>query len=202
MISQAPRLQQMTPFRDKAVLQRIHDYEGREKIRDRYYWHQESGHRYCHYYDRSGYHWYGWYAGDDFYWTRYYYGRWWWYDTRFDRWCYWHGDDWWWQGPQGVVYIHVNDDYRSAEETVAPSVNSDVNHTEYWASSDNRVVKVFGGDAFLYDTSYNPLFDPIFLSSDVADVKFAKPKGGRVLQIMLTLEDGSFRLFDGRGRPF
>jgi len=208
-LSSAPRMQHMAPMRNAVVLNHVRNYDRLENVHNRYYWHNDGGYRFCHYYDDWGFHWYGWYAGDDFFWTRYYYGRWWWYDPSFDRWCYWHDNGWWWQDPsRGLVYVYANNNYTPAEEssdtTQSPEgvPSNSASHTEFWDAADNRVVKVFGQDAFLYDTSNSPAFDPTFLSSNVSDVKFSKSKNGRSAQIMLTLEDGSFLLFDGNGNPY
>jgi hypothetical protein len=199
----------MAPLRNTVILGHVRNYDRLETAHNRYYWHNDGGYRFCHYYDDWGYHWYGWYAGDDFFWTRYFSGRWWWYDSGFGRWCYWHDNGWWWQDPAlGTVFIYSNNAYTPAEEsadettTTAGSPSNAESHTEFWDAADSRVVKVYGQDAFLYDTNNPPRFDPMFLSSKVSDVKFSKSKNGRPAQIMLTLEDGSFLLFDGDGNPY
>jgi hypothetical protein len=175
-----------------------------------YYWHTYNGSNYCHYYDPWGYHWYGWYIGSNYFWTRYYYDRWWWYDPTYYRWCYWHDGGWWWQDPYHVntVYVYVNGSY------VASSAGGDVNVTVtnpsansarvYRSSDGSRMVKVTGSaeDAFLYDTSEDPTFQPIYLASGVKEVKLSNTSNGRPLQIMLTLNDGSFDLFDDQGNSF
>jgi hypothetical protein len=196
-------------MRNAAVLNHVRNYDRLENAHNRYYWHNDGGYRYCHYYDDWGFHWYGWYLGDDFFWTRYYSSRWWWYDSSFDRWCYWHDNGWWWQDPSlGVAYIYANNTYTPVEEssdtTQSPAgvPSNTAGHTEYWDAADNRVVKLLGKDAFLYDTGNDPGFDPTFLASKVSDVKFSKAKKGHPLQIVLTLEDGSFLLFDGNGNPY
>jgi hypothetical protein len=192
----------MAPFRDAGIIGNIHNYERMEVHPNQYYWHEDHGFRFCHYYDPWGFHWYGWYVGDDFFWTRYYYGRWWWFDPGYDRWCYWHDNGWWWQDPdQGLVFAYQNNNYVPADSASAPSANNGTNQTEYWDAADHRVVKVFGKDAFLYDTSKVPAFDPVFLASNVTDVKMNKAHNGRPLQILVTLEDGTFKIFNPKGKP-
>jgi hypothetical protein len=200
----APGASHMAPARNSEIMRYVRDIEPREVVRNRYYWHHRGGHRFCHYYDDWGYHWYGWYAGDAFFWTRYYSGRWWWYDSSFDRWCYWHDSGWWWQDPRrGLVYVYVNNTYTPVETSTTSVSEPDASdHTEFWDAADKKVVKVYGGDAFLYGPHNPPRFDPVFLASGVEDVKFSKAKNGRPLRIMLTLTDGSFEMFDGEGNPF
>jgi hypothetical protein len=189
------------------ILNHVMNYNRLEVVRNHYYWHNDGGQRFCHYYDPWGFHWYGWYAGSDFFWTRYYSGRWWWYDSSFDRWCYWNDNGWWWQDPaRGLVFAYSNNAYTPVDETTtavpaAAAPADTANHTEFWDAADNRVVKVFGQDAFLYDTTNPPTFDPKFLASNVSDVKFSGANG-RPLQVMVTLADGAFLLFDGSGLPY
>jgi hypothetical protein len=77
------------------------------EIRPRtYYWHTDSGIRYCHYY-YDNIHWYGFYHGPYFYWTRYWAERWWWFDVRFNRWVFWNAGYWWWPGPGGAMYVYT-----------------------------------------------------------------------------------------------
>jgi len=175
-----------------------------------YYWHTGTGFNYCHYYDNWGYHWYGWYIGSNCFWTRYYSNNWWWYDPTYYRWCYWHDGGWWWQDPYHVntVYVYVNGNYQASPEggdTTTTMVSPSESSVKVFRSSDStRMVKVTGNseDAFLYDTTDNPSFQPIYLASGVKDVKLSNPGNGRPLQIMLTLNDGSFDLFDDQGNPY
>src|SRR6185503_10388177 len=60
----------------------------REYDRDRYYWHEHHGRRWCHYVDGSGTDWYYWYEDDGYYTMRYIDGYWWRYDGRYGRWVY------------------------------------------------------------------------------------------------------------------
>lgn len=178
-----------------------------------YYWHSYNGFNYCHYYDPWGYHWYGWYLGGNCFWTRYYSNNWWWYDPVYYRWCYWHDGGWWWQDPYHVntVYVYVNGNYQASPSsgdvntTVVPDANLSASSAKVYRSSDSsRMVKVTGSseDAFLYDTTDNPSFQPIYLASGVKEVRLSNTQNGRALQVMLILNDGSFDLFDDQGNPF
>jgi len=210
MINGAPGLNRMAPLRNANLLNRINGISMAESAHNHYYWHNEGGHRFCHYYDDWGYHWYGWYQDDDFFWTRYYSGRWWWYQSTFNRWCYWHDNAWWWQDPStNLVFVYNDNAFQPVNGTesvaaVAAPSSDRASQAEYWDSEDYRVVKVFGDshDAFLYDTSQPAQFNPIFLGSNVQEVKFSKTLNGRSLQVVLTLEDGSFQMFDGNGNPY
>ncbi len=57
-------------------------------------------------------------------------------------------------------------------------------------------------DAYLYDTSKEPSFNPVYLASGVKDVQFSDTSSGRPLQIVLKLNDNSFDIFDGQGLPY
>jgi len=57
-------------------------------------------------------------------------------------------------------------------------------------------------DAFLYDTANPPSFDPVYLASKVTQVQFSNPNNGRPLEVVLTLSDGSFDMFDGQGNTY
>jgi hypothetical protein len=78
-----------------------------------------------------------------------------------------------------------------------PNVPKDV--VEFASPDKSREVKVIGesGDAFLYDSKNS--FKPLFLESDVKNVKFSKDKNG-TLQIQLILSDGSYEKFDAQGQ--
>jgi len=95
--------------------QRLGQERRRENQRNRNYWHSDRGFNYNHYVDNSGFHWYGWYRGDQYFWTRNHNGRWWWYDADYDRWCYYQDSNWYWQDPyrQDDVYVYDNDSYIS-----------------------------------------------------------------------------------------
>ncbi len=78
-----------------------------------YSWYEWNGHRTCHRYDTFGYHWWGFYIGNDYFWTRYNNGRHWWYDPYYQRWVYLHDGRWWWQDPvtPTVVYVIIDNNY-------------------------------------------------------------------------------------------
>ena len=174
-----------------------------------YYWHHEDGQDYAHYRDAAGYNWYGWYAGEQCFWARNYEGRWWWYDSAYDRWSFYDADFWWWQDPYhvGDLYCYDNGEYvpvNSQEDQIVVTQDSGVDMKASSSPDGTRTVKVVAesGDAFLYDDSQAPAFDPIYLASGVTRVEFSDTGNGRPLEIVLKLTDGSFDLFDGEGRPY
>jgi hypothetical protein len=195
----------------------INIYNRNENQVGSYYWHTGNGFNYCHYYDRWGYHWYGWYLGNAYFWTRWYSNNWWWYDPVYYRWCYWHDGGWWWQDPNtATVYVYNNGSYLSPDGTVNLNVNVNGNNGQAAASSQpqaqtqgssnsfysndgTRQVKLVGTDAFLYDVSGQNAFKPIYLGSNVTSVKFSNTSNGKPLQVMLMFGDGSFSVFDGQG---
>jgi hypothetical protein len=188
---------------------RIEGFNAAETERGHYYWHQDSGINYCHFIDGSGYHWWGWYAGNQYFWTRYYASRYWWYDTDFDRWCFWNNGFWWWQDPYhvGDLYCYNNDNYvpcNSAEDQVVVTAPVDANEHDFTSPDGTRTVKLFtdSQDAFLYDTANPPNFDPVYLASGVKSVDFSDTSNGRPLQIILSLNDGSFDMFDNYGNTY
>jgi hypothetical protein len=198
------------------VINNINLYNTRETRVGHYYWHYDNGNRYCHYRDRWGYRWFGWYVGSSYFWTRYHSGRFWWYDTSFDRWCYWHGGRWWWQDPYrvNVVYVYDNTRYVQAVsddemDVGLPEDADDDEFTEgktnvrvYNSKDETRMVKVIGRDqeAFLYDTDGSESFRPVYLGNRVKEVRFSNRNIDRPLQVMLVFKDGSFELFDSRGK--
>jgi hypothetical protein len=188
---------------------RIEQFNSAENRPNQYYWHQGDGFAYCHYLDNLGYHWWGWYAGDQFFWTRYYASRWWWYDSGFDRWCFWNNGFWWWQDPYhvGDLYCYNNDSYvpcNSAEDQVVVTAPADTNEHDYTSPDGTRVVKLFteSQDAWLYDTASPAAFDPVYLASGVSGVNFSNTSNGRPLQIILSLNDGSYDMFDNYGNTY
>ncbi len=202
---------QMAIANHPAFLQQIEKENRNENERNRMYWHGGAGfdYAYTHYIDDSGFHWYGWYRGDQFFWTRNYNGRWWWYDEGFNRWCFYNDDYWWWQDPYhvGELYVYNDDGYipaNSANDPVVVSGADEANDAVYDSPDGTRRVKLAptGGDAFLYDRADPPAFDPIYLASGVQTIQFSSPGSGRPLEIILKLSDGSFDMFDGEGRPF
>src|ERR1019366_8914223 len=94
--------QQMARIDNADWLARVHGVHSTENRANHYYWHQDQSFSYCHYIDPTGYHWWGWYVGDQFFWTRHFHSRWWWYASGYDRWCFWNNGNWWWQDPYHV----------------------------------------------------------------------------------------------------
>lgn len=192
-------------------------YNANERIVGNYYWHTGNGFNYCHYYDRWGYHWYGWYLGNSYFWTRWFSNNWWWYDPAYYRWCYWHDGGWWWQDPDTTtVYVYNNGNYMPADGGVNANVNVNVGNGQgapnaqapmqtqsgnnaFYSNDGSREVKLVGTDAFLYDVSGQNSFKPVFLGSNVTSVKFSNTSNGQQLQVMLLFGDGSFGLFDNQG---
>ncbi|MBI3563998.1 MAG: hypothetical protein HY079_02240 [Elusimicrobia bacterium] len=179
-----------------------------EIVPRRYYWHQSSGSRYCHYYDGRR-HWYGFYAGPAFYWTRYYDDRWWWWDARFGRWVYWWDGYWWWRGPGGAVYVYIDDSYYpygwSAAAVYSGPPPSAAEGASYVSPDGRRLVEVVGPDgrAFLYDRAGSA---PVYLkplAAGVAMVTFRGGRDGAPLGILLEFKEKSrgFALFDADGDP-
>jgi hypothetical protein len=188
---------------------RVNQFNFSENQAGHYYWHNDDGVNYCHYLDASGYHWFGWYRGDQYFWTRNFNGRWWWYDADYDRWCFWNNGFWWWQDPYhvGDLYCYNNDNYipcNSSEDQVVVTASNNANLQSNVSPDGTRLVKVDADtqDAFLYDTTNPPTFDPVYLASGVQSVQFSDTSNGRPLEIILKLNDGSFDLFDGQGNPY
>ncbi len=147
-----------------------------ETQRNHVYWHGGDGanYAYAHYMDNWGYHWYGWYSGDQFFWTRNDDGRWWWYDTGYNRWCFYNDNYWWWQDPYhvGELYAYNDDSYipaNSADDQVVVTGQEQTSDMVYSSQDGMRTVKVAqgDGDAFLYDTANPPAFDPVYMASGV-----------------------------------
>jgi hypothetical protein len=189
-------------------MHRFSEREGMEHERDHYYWHDEGGYRYCHYYDPYGYNWYGWYVGDSCLWVRFFSDRWWNYDRAYDRWMYWNDGRWWWQDPSGVVYLYNDGEYIPTQPVAAPAYNpgfSDVQASaggNFNSPDGSRRVKMVddgSGDAFLYDTTDPPAFSPVYLGGQVQSVRFSDTSQGQPLEIQLTKTDGSVSIVDQFG---
>lgn len=188
---------------------RIGQYNVSENQTGHYYWHNDGGVDYCHYRDQSGYDWYGWYSGDQCFWTRNFNGRWWWYDTGFNRWCFWHDGFWWWQDPNhvGDLYCYDGDSYipsNSAEDQIVVTAPEGGAQQVFNSPDGTRQVRLSADsqDAFLYDTADPPTFTPVYLASGVQSVEFSGTGNGRPMQIMLKLNDGSFDMFDEQGNSY
>jgi hypothetical protein len=188
---------------------RLDQYNGSENQAGHYYWHNDDGVNYCHYLDSSGYNWYGWYTGGQYFWTRDFDGRWWEYDSDYNRWCFWNDGYWWWQDPNhvGDLYCYDNNDYipcNSQDDQVVVTAPDDGLMNSYPSTDGTRIVKIDEQtqDAFLYDTANPPGFDPVYLASGVESVNFSDTGNGRPLEIILKLNDGSFDLFDAQGNAY
>ena len=192
----------------------IRGFNARENVTGHYYWHNYNGLNFCHYYDRWGCNWYGWYGASGFYWSCWWGNNWWWYDPAYYRWCYWYDGWWWWQNPENVQevdvynngeYVPSNSDETQVPETQAATENSPAqSQIQTFNSKDgSHMVKLAGNshDAFLYDTSEKAEFKAKYLASGVTDVRFSNTDNGKPLQIMLSLSDGTFELYDADGNP-
>jgi len=200
---------QMSLVNRPTFSQQIGRFNASENVNGRTYWHSGDGFNYAHYVDNSGHHWYGFYSGNQYFWTQNYAGRWWWYDTGFNRWCFYNNNYWWWQDPYhlGDLYCYDDDSYipaNSADDQIVVNGNESANESVYKSPDGSRVVKLVqnDGDAFLYDTAAVPTFDPIYLASGVQNVQFSNVNNGRPLEIILTLNDGSFDLFGADGKSY
>ena len=200
---------QMALVNDPGWRANVESYNGIENRAGHYYWHQDHGFNYCHYLDDSGYHWYGWYMDDGFFWTRDFDGRWWWYDQADMRWDFYNADYWWWQDPDhvGDLYCYNDGDYipvNSAQDQIVVSQPDSSDYQVFTSPDGSRTVKLVAGgaDAFLYDNSNPPAFDPVYMASGVQSVEFSDTSDGRPLEIVLKLDDGSFDLFDAQGQAY
>ncbi len=200
---------QMTLVNRPEFSQQLERERAGENERGRTYWHTGAGFNYAHYVDNSGYHWYGWYNNNQYFWTRNYEGRWWWYDTGFNRWCFYNNNYWWWQDPYhvGDLYVYDNSGYvpaNSADDQIVVTGSEQANDIAYNSPDGTRTVKIAkdDGDAFLYDTANPPSFDPIYLASGVESVQYSGENNGRPTEIVLRLNDGSYDMFDAQGNPY
>ncbi len=198
---------------NQEVLRDISGGRGSEKTRNHFYWHENGGVRYAHYYDDHDVHWYGFYHGPNFYWTRYYMGRWWWYDPTFVRWTFWWDGYWWWMGPSGY-FVYVNNSYypyqsgavtvTSTETMPTPDISPTPAIGKGFDSPDGRrMVKIMGSqsEAFLYDKSGSMPVYMTYLGRGVDKIRFSEGKPGEPAQILVDFQDGSFALFDMDGKP-
>jgi len=108
-----------------------------------------------------------------------------------------------------VIYVYDGSRYLPSETIYSDTViqPGDADHPGDFTlrSKDRtRMVRVVGQnrDAILYDTAKPPSFRPIFLDSGVEEVRFSDTGRGAPLQVILTLKDGSFEMFDADGNPF
>jgi hypothetical protein len=200
------------------VVRRIGTERRHETERGRYYWHNDGDRRYCHFYDGSGVHWYGFYRGPDFYWTRYHADRWWWWDAHVTRWVFWYNGYWWWQDPNGAAFVYVDNNYYpyeavpSAVTVKAPEVQAPASSApptaptasadHSWKSPDGsrEILTAAGGEAFLFDSSSGQAVFVKYIGRGVEKAKFTNDKDGKPLRILVEFEDGNFALFDANGQ--
>ena len=196
--------------RSPGLVRNIQTQQRGEVVPNHYYWHNDNGMRYSHYYDGHN-HWYGFYHGPTFYWTRYYGNRWWWFDGPHSRWVFWWDGFWWWPGVGGVPYVYVDNNYypyedsgvtvERAEEQPAPASVPAPSSGGTKASPDGRRMVQMGADgqAFLYDKTKTPPTFMKYLGQGVSQVRFSGGTGGAPLQVLVEYKDNTFALFDGDG---
>jgi hypothetical protein len=116
MSSASVRTRMSGVVREAAFSGRFNNYIATESVTGHYYWHSWNGQNFCHYRDRWGCQWFGWYVGAGFFWSQYYAGNWWWWDPDYDYWNYWYNGNWYWQNPNTqVVYVYNNGAYTPAD---------------------------------------------------------------------------------------
>ncbi len=209
-VSKEPPAHHASVMQNKDLVRNIQTQQRGEMAPNHYYWHNDGGMRYSHYYDGHN-HWYGFYHGPTFYWTRYYGDRWWWYGGG-ARWVFWWDGFWWWQGPAGVPYIYVDGNYYPYEsegvtvvheEALAPpSAVPAPNPSAASKSPDGRrMVQISGakGEAFLYDETVNPPEFVKFLGAGVSKVRYSGGTAAAPLQILVEYKDDTFAMFDADG---
>jgi hypothetical protein len=198
--------------RNSNVVRNIQAQQRDEVVPNHYYWHNDNGMRYSHYFDGHN-HWYGFYHGPTFYWTRYSGNRWWWYDPLRTRWDFWWNGFWWWPGPGGDPYVYVDNNYypyqdtgvtvEHVQEQPAPSSMPDPDPAsgKETASPDGRRMVQLGSDgqAFLYDKTKTPPAFIKYLGQGVTNVRFSGGTAGATLQILVEYGDNTFALFDADG---
>jgi hypothetical protein len=178
--------------RNPAFVRGLQSRERAEVVPNHYYWHNENGLRYSHYYDGHN-HWYGFYHGPTFYWTRYYGNRWWWFDGPHTRWVFWWNGFWWWPGVNGVPYVYVDNNYypyqdsgvtveQAQPQPAPPATIPAPGAGKPVVSPDGRRMVQMGSDgqAFLYDKTKTPPTFMKYLGQGVTNVRFwAGPRGLR-----------------------
>ena len=105
-LTQVPSSQHTAVFNNTSVVTTIISNQQNEVAPNRYYWHNDGGYNYVHYYS-GGSHWYGFYVGPNYYWSQYHASRWWWYDPIAQRYLYFRGGYWWWQDPSQPQALYV-----------------------------------------------------------------------------------------------
>jgi hypothetical protein len=208
--SGVPPAHHATVVQNTNVVRNIQTQQRTEVVPNHYYWHNDHGMRYSHYYDGHN-HWYGFYHGPTFYWTRYYGDRWWWFDGPHARWVFWWDGFWWWPGVGGVPYVYVDNNYypyegtgvtvEQAEEQPAPAAIPPANAGSATKSPDGRRMVQIGSDgqAFLYDNTKSPPTFMKYLGQGVTQVRFSGGTAGTPSQILVEYKDNTFALFDADG---
>lgn len=207
--SAVPPARHVDVARNRTIVRNMDAQRRTEIVPNRYYWHDDHGVRYSHYYD-GHYHWYGFYHGPTFYWTRWYGDRWWWYDPIYARWVFWWNGFWWWPGPGGAAYVYIDNGYypyedsgvtvEHVEEQPQPAAIPDPGEGKTVSSPDGkRMVQIFGSDgqAFLYDKTADPPRFMKYLGAGVSQVRFSAGAGGP--QLLVEYKDDTFSLFDQDG---
>jgi hypothetical protein len=207
----APPSHHASVVQNTTVVRNIQSQQRGEMTPNHYYWHNEGGMRYSHYYDGHN-HWYGFYHGPTFYWTRYYGDRWWWFDGGGARWVFWWDGFWWWPGPGGAAFVYVGGNYypyesegvtvEHEETQVPPAAIPAPNPGAASKSPDGRrMVQLTGanGEAFLYDTTTSPPSFVKFLGGNVSKVRYSGGTAGAPLQILVEYKDDTFAMFDADG---
>ena len=205
-----PPAHHLAVARNEGLVRNIRAQQRNEVVPNHYYWHNDNGMRYSHYYDGHN-HWYGFYHGPSFYWTRYHGDRWWWYDGPRARWDFWWDGFWWWPGAGGNPYVYVDNNYypyedtgvtvEQAEEQPAPASIPAPNSGKPVNSPDGRRMVQMGSDgqAFLYDKTKTPPTFMKYLGSGVSQVRFSGGTPDAPEQIMVEYSDNTFALFDADG---
>jgi hypothetical protein len=218
--SVTPPAHHLAVARNEGLVRNIQAQQRNEVVPNHYYWHNDGGMRYSHYYDGHN-HWYGFYHGPTFYWTRYQGDRWWWFDAGRGRWDFWWNGFWWWPGQGGgAPYAYVDNNYypyenagdsedtgavtvEQAEEQPAPaSIPAPAPASAGTkVSPDGRRMVQMGanGQAFLYDKTKTPPMFMKYLGSGVSQVRFSGGSAGTPSQIMVEYSDNTFALFDADG---
>ena len=206
----APPSHHAAVVRNTTFVRNVSRVERTEVVPNHYYWHNENGMRYSHYYDGHN-HWYGFYHGPTFYWTRYYGNRWWWFDGPHARWVFWGNGYWWWAGPGGVAYVYMDDNYypyegasatvEHAEAQTPPAAVPAADAGATTSPDNKRMTQIFGADgqAFLYDKTVSPPRFIKFLGQGVSKTLFSGGTAGAPVQVMVEYKDGTFALFDADG---
>jgi hypothetical protein len=198
--------------RNASFARNIPGMERSETRPNHYYWHNDNGMRYSHYFDGRN-HWYGFYHGPTFYWTRFFGNRWWWADPVYGRWVFWANGFWWWGGPGGVPYVYIDNGYypyedsgvtvelAKTQETPASIPAADGGGGTTNSPDSRRLVQVFGSDAqaFLYDKTVAPPRFVKYLGDGVSKVRFSGGTDGAPVQILVEFKDDTFALFDADG---